>query len=119
MKRNLSSAHPEDTVLLAFMDAELPRVVMRSTKQHLQACWKCRAALAELELQAQAVSKLLCHEDEPDIARAEKAKAKFLERKSALEARTRRSVTRFTRLIYSQRNRATSRWFGPAILETA
>jgi len=95
MKRNLSNAHPEDTVLLAFMDAELPRAAMRSTKQHLQACWKCRATLAELELQAQAVSKLLCHEDESDIARAEKAKAKFVEQRSLFERQRRRSVSSF------------------------
>ena len=84
-------------------------------------CWKCRAALAELELQAQAVSKMLCHEDESDIARAEKAKAKFLERKSFFEARTRRSVRRFTcHLLHSHRNHATVlRWFEQATLETA
>ena len=120
MKRNLSNAHPEDTLLLAFIDAELPRAAMRSTKQHLQACWKCRANLAELELQAQAISKLLCHEDESDIARAEKAKAKFLDRKSFFETRTRRSVARFACLLYSQRSHATVlRWFEPATLETA
>jgi anti-sigma factor RsiW len=119
MKRNLSNEHPEDTLLLAFMDAELPRATMRSTKQHLQACWKCRATLAELELQAQAVSKLLCQEDESDTVRAEKAKAKFLEKKSALEARTRRSVARFSRLLYSQPKHSTSGWFGQSFLETA
>lgn len=116
MKRNLSNAHPEDTILLAFMDAELPRTAMRSTKQHLQACWRCRATLAELELQAQGVSKLLCQEDESDIARAEKAKAKFLEKKLYFETRTLRSVTRFACLLYPQRNHATLlRWFEPAI----
>ena len=120
MKRSLSNAHPEDTVLLAYLDAELPRATKRSTEHHLQTCWKCRAALAELELQAQAVSKLLCHEDESDIARAEKAKAKFLEGKSFFETRTRRSVTRFTCLLYPQRDHATvSSWFELATLETA
>jgi anti-sigma factor RsiW len=120
MKRNLSNAHPEDTVLLAYLDAELPRATKRSTEEHLHSCWKCRAALAELELQAQAVSQLLGHQDESDSARAERAKAKFLERKSLFEARTRRSVARFTCLLYSQRNHTTVlRWFERATLETA
>ena len=42
MKRNLSNAHPEDTVLLAYLDAELPRATKRSTEEHLHSCWKCR-----------------------------------------------------------------------------
>jgi anti-sigma factor RsiW len=94
MKRSLSGAHPEHTVLLAYLDAELPRAATRSTKQHLQICWKCRAALAEIELQAQAASKLLSYEDESDIARTEAAKIKFLARKLLFEMQTRRSVIR-------------------------
>ena len=120
MKRNLSNAHPEDTILLAYLDAELPRGTKCSTEQHLQSCWKCRATLAELELQAQAVSKILSHEDELDIARAEMAKAKFLERKSFFETRTRRSVTRFTCLLNSHWSYAmVLRWPIRATLETA
>jgi anti-sigma factor RsiW len=94
MKRNPSNAHPEDTVLLAYLDAELPRATRRSTEEHLHSCWKCRAALAELELQAQAVSKLLSHQDESDRTRAEAAKVKFLEQKALSETWARRSVIR-------------------------
>ena len=95
MKRNPSNVHLEDTILLAYLDAELPRAAMRSTAQHLQTCWKCRAALADLELQAEAAAKLLTHQTEGDISRSEAAKAKFHERKSRFEARSRRSVIRF------------------------
>lgn len=98
MKRNQSNVHPEDTTLLAYLDAELLKAAMRSTAQHLQTCWKCRAALADLELQAQTASKLLTHQVESDIPRAEAAKAKFLERKARFEARSRRSVIRFAGL---------------------
>ena len=95
MKINPSNVHPEDTILLAYLDAEPPRPAMRSTAQHLQACWKCRAALADLEFQAQAAAKLLTHQAESDTSRAEAVKAEFLERKSRFETRSRRSVIRF------------------------
>ncbi len=98
MKRNPSNVHPEDTILLAYLDAELPKPAMRSTAQHLQTCWKCRAALADLELQAQAASKILTHQVESGISRADAAKAKFLERKSRFEARSPQSVIRFVGL---------------------
>jgi anti-sigma factor RsiW len=119
MKRNPSNAHPDDRTLLAFMDAELPRGTMRSTKQHLEVCWKCRATLAEIELLAQAVSKLLCQEDEFDLARAEKAKAKFIEKKSLFEMRTRRSAIRLSCLLHPHRNESASRWFMQSTLEIA
>ena len=41
--------------------------------------------LAELELQAQAVSKLLSQQDDSDIARTQAAKNKFLQLKTSLE----------------------------------
>jgi len=92
MKRNPSNVHLEDTILLAYLDAELPRPAMRSTAHHLQTCWKCSAALADLELQAQAAAKLLTQQTESDISRAEAAKARFLERKSRFETQSRRSM---------------------------
>jgi anti-sigma factor RsiW len=98
MKRNPSNVHPNETILLAYLDAELPRPAMRSTAQHLQSCWKCRAALADLELQAQAAAKMLNHQGESDISRADAAKATFLERKSHFEAQKRRYVIRFAEI---------------------
>ena len=85
MKRNHSNEHPEDAVLLAYLDGELSRRATRTTAQHLQNCWTCRSSLAELELQAQIVSRLLSNHDESDIVRKQNAKARFLERKKHLE----------------------------------
>jgi anti-sigma factor RsiW len=120
MKRNPSHAHPEDTILLAYLDAELPKPPMRSTEQHLQTCWKCRAALADLELQAQAASKLLTHRTEADISSADAAKAKFLERKARFEARSRQSVIRFVGILTSKHSHVGRLgWFKQIMLRTA
>jgi anti-sigma factor RsiW len=95
MKRNQSNEHPEDAILLAYLDAELSRVATRTIQKHLQTCWKCRSALAELELLAQAASKLLSQQDESDIARMRDASAKFLRVKTSLETHLKeRSKTR-------------------------
>lgn len=96
MKRSPSDAHPEEMILLAYLDAELPRAMMRSTKEHLQACWKCRASIAELELQIHEVSKLLSCQGESDTTRIKVARDKFLERKLRWEARSRLCLVRFT-----------------------
>lgn len=85
MKRNLATEHPDDAALLGYLDAELSRVAMRRTEKHLQSCWKCRSALAELEYQAQSLSRLLSDQDDSDIARTQNAKAKFLSLKGTLE----------------------------------
>jgi hypothetical protein len=85
MKRNLAKEHPDDVALLGYLDAELSRVAMRRTEGHLQSCWKCRSALAELETQAQNISRLLSDQDDSDIARMQHAKAKFLNLKRSLE----------------------------------
>lgn len=87
IKRNLSTQHPKDSALLAYLDAELPRAGMRWTEQHLQSCWQCRSALSKVELRAQLISKILLYQDEADIARTRAAKDKFLQLKTLLEAR--------------------------------
>jgi anti-sigma factor RsiW len=120
MKRNPSNVHPEDTILLAYLDAELPKPAMRSTAQHLQTCWKCRAALADLELQAQAASKILTHQVESDISRADAAKTKFIERKARFEARSRRSVIWFMGIPTSRHIRVGKfGWLEKIVLRTA
>jgi hypothetical protein len=82
MRRNLATEHPDDAALLGYLDAELSRMAMRRTEKHLQSCWKCRSALAELEYQAQGISRLLAHQDDSDIARTQNAKPKFLSLRS-------------------------------------
>ena len=88
MKRNLSNEHPEDAALLAYLDAELPGAATRRILKHLQTCWKCRSALAELELLAQTASKLLFQQDESDIARMREARARFIQLKASVEQRS-------------------------------
>ncbi len=85
MKRNISTEHPDDAALLGYLDAELSRAAMRTTAKHLQSCWKCRSALAELECQAQGISRLLSNQDDSEIARTQHAKAKFMSLKRSLE----------------------------------
>jgi anti-sigma factor RsiW len=93
MKRNLSDEHPDDAGLLAYLDAELPRAATRRVLKHLQTCWKCRSALAELEFLAQAASKLLSQQDESDIARMREAHAKFLQMKASLKEHSKERPT--------------------------
>jgi anti-sigma factor RsiW len=103
MKKILSTEHPEDVALLAYLDAELPRAATRRTERHLQSCWKCRSALAELELQAQTVSRLLSQRDQSDIARTRDAKDKFLQRKASLETRW-KERPKTKSLLFNQRS---------------
>jgi anti-sigma factor RsiW len=85
MKRNLTTEHPDDAALLGYLDAELSRVAMRRTEKHLRCCWNCRSALADLERQAERISRLLSNQDDSDIARTQNAKARFLNLKRTLE----------------------------------
>ena len=85
MKRNLATEHPDDVALLGYLDAELSRVAMRRTERHLQSCWKCRSALAELESSSTEYIQAFVHQDDSDIARTQSAKEKFLNLKRSLE----------------------------------
>ena len=51
--------HHHDDTLLAYLDGELSRLRAHSVYLHLQICWNCRAKLAELEVCAETVSRLL------------------------------------------------------------
>jgi hypothetical protein len=46
---NLDLRHPEDGLLLRYLDGELPGRKARQVRTHLEACWQCRAQLEELE----------------------------------------------------------------------
>jgi anti-sigma factor RsiW len=89
MKRSLSNEHLEDAALLAYLDAELSGRAARTVQKHLQICWVCRSALAELERLAQTASKLLSQEGDSDTVQAGKARAKFRQVRPALEKRLR------------------------------
>ena len=46
---NLDVRHPEDGLLLRYLDGELPGRQARQVRTHLETCWQCRAQVEELE----------------------------------------------------------------------
>ncbi len=46
---NLDLRHPDDGLLLRYLDGELPGRKARQVRAHLEACWQCRAQVEELE----------------------------------------------------------------------
>ncbi len=46
---NLSMRHPDDGVLLRYIDGELPGRKSRQVQRHLEACWKCRTEMEALQ----------------------------------------------------------------------
>jgi hypothetical protein len=46
---NLDVRHPEDGLLLRYLDGELAGRQARQVRSHLEACWQCRAQAEELE----------------------------------------------------------------------
>jgi anti-sigma factor RsiW len=42
-------SHPEEGILLRYLDGELPRREAQAVERHLEACWPCRSELAELQ----------------------------------------------------------------------
>lgn len=46
---SLTVRHPEDGALLQYLDGELGRRQARKVREHLKACWQCRAELEELQ----------------------------------------------------------------------
>src|ERR1700730_2110361 len=41
--------HPEDGLLLRYIDGELPSRKVRQVARHLEACWQCRSEVEELQ----------------------------------------------------------------------
>jgi anti-sigma factor RsiW len=78
MGASLLSEHPNDEALLAYLDGELSRTRTRSIRNHQKSCWKCRFVLADLESQAQTISRLLSAKLDSDIDRSVRAKGRFL-----------------------------------------
>lgn len=60
---------------------------------HLKSCWRCRSVLADLESQAEALSRLLSAQLGPDRGRFSKAKERFLQWRISYERR-RRSLSK-------------------------
>jgi hypothetical protein len=100
MKRRPSVEHLEDAVILAYLDGELSRAATRKAKHHLQSCWNCRSAAAELELLAQTAYALLSGGDEADTAQIGTAKAEFLRRKAKIDETWDKKLRLSTSLLF-------------------
>jgi anti-sigma factor RsiW len=94
MRTSRLREHPNDEMLLAYLDGEMPNRRMRETRSHLKICWQCRSALSQLESQAEAISQLLSATSKFDSDRSARAKEKFLRWRTAFES-SRRSFFRF------------------------
>src|SRR6185437_16185462 len=49
MPNNFSTQHPDDSLLLRFIDGELDGGKRRQVSKHLEACWTCRAEVEQLQ----------------------------------------------------------------------
>ena len=79
--------HPNEEVLLAYLDGELSNPLIRSVRDHLTSCWRCRSVLADLETQAEAVSRLLSVQSDSEIDRSIRGRERFLRWRELFEKR--------------------------------
>ena len=47
---SLQVHHPEDGLLLRYIDGELPARKVRQVARHLEACWQCRSEVEDLQV---------------------------------------------------------------------
>jgi anti-sigma factor RsiW len=87
MRINQSREHLADEVIVAYLDGEISHTRMRAIRRHLNLCWKCRSALAELESQAEAISRLLAEKSKDEIDRSLQARERFLRWRAAFESK--------------------------------
>lgn len=74
-------------MLLAYLDGEISMARIRMIRNHLKICWNCRSVLADLESQAEAVSRLLTTTPDSEVGRLAEATEKFLRWRESLEKR--------------------------------
>ena len=89
MRISRSREHLADEILVAFLDGEMSKSRMRVIQNHLNLCWNCRSALAELEAAAEATSRLLAERSKDEIDRSLHARERFLRWRAAFEAHQR------------------------------
>ena len=85
MRIHKISEHPNEETLLAYVDGELSNARVRAVRNHLTSCWTCRSVLADLESQAEAISRLLSDQTKSDIDRSIRAKERFLAWRASFE----------------------------------
>src|ERR1035441_6868520 len=100
MKRKPSVEHLEEAVILAYLDGELSQAAARKAKRHLQSCWNCRSAAAELEVLAQTAYALLSGGDEADTVQTGTGKAEFLRRKAKVDETLDKKSRRSTSILF-------------------
>jgi anti-sigma factor RsiW len=93
MWTNRLTEHPNDEMLLAYLDGEVSVSRVRLIRNHLKTCWKCRSILADLESQAEAISRMLTENSDSDIDQAVVAKKRFLQWRASFE-RQRKTLLR-------------------------
>jgi anti-sigma factor RsiW len=89
MRTNRSREHLADEALVAYLDGEMSKARMRAIRAHLNLCWKCRSAVAELEAAAEAASRLLAERSKDEVDRSLLARERFLRWRDAFEAHQR------------------------------
>lgn len=85
MRSSKPSTHLNDDQFLAYLDGEMSMAQMRAIRNHLRICWNCRSALAELEAQVEAISRLLLARTNVDAERSDRAKERFLQWRDTFE----------------------------------
>jgi anti-sigma factor RsiW len=100
VKRRPSAEHLEDAVILAYLDGELSRATERKARSHLNSCWNCRSAAAELEILAQTAYALLSGQDEDNTVQTETAKAEFLRRKAKVDETWDNNLRQSTSMLF-------------------
>ena len=70
-----------------YLDGEMSMARIRAIRNHLMNCWKCRSVLADLESQAEAISRRLTANPDSDIDRSVTAKEKFFQWRESFEKR--------------------------------
>ena len=89
MRSSKPFTHLNDDQLLAYLDGEMSMAQMRAVRNHLKLCWNCRSALAEIEAQVEAISRLLLVRTKNDAERSDRAKKSFLAWRNTYEAQRR------------------------------
>ena len=116
MRRKPSVEHLEDVVILAYLDGELSRLAARKAQHHLQSCWNCRSAAAELELLAQTAYALLSSGDEADTVHTGTAKVEFLRRKAKIDEAWDKKSRRCTSMLFQRPSpRLDETVYGPSV----
>ena len=102
MKSKPRVEHLEDAVILAYLDGELSYAAAKKAKHHLESCWNCRSAAAEIELLAQTAYALLSGEDEADTVQTGIAKVEFFRRKAKIDETWNKQLRRSTPALFQR-----------------